>query len=171
MKKIIVLGCPCSGKTTLSRIIGNYLNIPVHHLDRIFWVEKGGIKQEEFISKQEEIITNEKWIIDGGFPKSKSFDLRLTNADTIIYFDFPLYVIYWRMLKRFMQYRNTVRPDMAPGKKEKLNWDLIKYIWNYSKKEEKLKINNYIPFKDVFVVKNLKDEKELIKIIINKNLT
>jgi adenylate kinase family enzyme len=171
MQKIAVIGCPCSGKSTLSKLIGNYLNIPVYHLDKIFWVEKGGIKQEEFISKQREIMTNDRWIIDGGFPKSKSFDLRLMNADTIIYFDFPLCVIYWRMFKRFIQYRNTVRPDMAPGKKEKLNWDLISYVWNYSKKEERVTINNYISLKDVFIVKNLKDEKEFLKVIINKTLT
>lgn len=37
MKKILVLGCPGSGKSTLSRRLGPLLDIPVVHMDRLFW--------------------------------------------------------------------------------------------------------------------------------------
>jgi adenylate kinase family enzyme len=83
MQKIVIVGCPSSGKTTIANKIGSLLNIPVYHLDKIFWVQKGGIKQDIFITQQEEIMKGDKWIIDGNFMKSKSYDIRLTNADTI----------------------------------------------------------------------------------------
>ncbi len=37
MKRIIVIGCGGAGKSTFSRNISDKLNIPVYHLDKIFW--------------------------------------------------------------------------------------------------------------------------------------
>lgn len=37
MKKIIVIGCPGSGKSTFSRNLSKCLDIPVIHLDILNW--------------------------------------------------------------------------------------------------------------------------------------
>ena len=37
MSKIIVIGSSGSGKSTLSRELSNILEIPVYHLDKLFW--------------------------------------------------------------------------------------------------------------------------------------
>ena len=37
MKKIIVIGPSGSGKSTLARKIAPILNLPLYHLDQLFW--------------------------------------------------------------------------------------------------------------------------------------
>jgi len=39
-QKIVIVGCPSSGKTTIANKIGSLLNIPVYHLDKIFGFKK-----------------------------------------------------------------------------------------------------------------------------------
>jgi len=37
MNKIAVIGSGGSGKSTFSRKLGNILNLPVYHLDTVYW--------------------------------------------------------------------------------------------------------------------------------------
>ena len=37
MKKVIVIGCPGSGKSTVSRALHNKTGIPLYHLDMMYW--------------------------------------------------------------------------------------------------------------------------------------
>lgn len=37
MKRIMLIGSGGSGKSTLARELGEKLNIPVYHLDVLFW--------------------------------------------------------------------------------------------------------------------------------------
>ena len=55
------------------------------------------------------MMNGEKWIIDGNFMKSKSYNMRLENADTIIFFAFSKIIIYQRLFKRFVRYFNKLR--------------------------------------------------------------
>jgi len=158
MNKIAIVGCPASGKTTLANKLGSMFNIPVHHLDKIFWVTEGGIKQDVFIQQQEELVRGDAWIIDGGFMKSKSYDLRLENADTIIFFKFPKQIIYWRLFKRFLKYFNKPRPDMAGNRKDHINWSIIRFIWSYPSEEEFKRVSGYSNTKNVIILCNRKNE-------------
>lgn len=45
-KKITILGCPESGKSTLAIILSKRFNIPVFHLDLYFW-KPGWIMKEK----------------------------------------------------------------------------------------------------------------------------
>jgi len=163
MKKIIIVGCPSSGKTTMASQLGRMLNIPVYHLDKIFWTDDGYLKQESFITKQEEMMRGDSWIIDGDFTKSKSYEMRLSNADTIIFFAFSKVVVYWRLFKRGTKYFNKLRPDMGGKRRNHLNWGLIKFIWNYSTKEEYKKVSEYIDSKNLIILHNLKEERNFFK--------
>lgn len=89
--------------------------------------------------------------------KSKSFDHRLEAADTIIFFDFPLLVIFYRKVKRFLQYFNKVRPDMGGNNKEKITWTDIKFAINYPTKEISSKIMNYSSSKKIFIFRTSKE--------------
>ena len=155
----MIVGCPGSGKTTLANKIGFLLNIPVSHLDKIFWVQKGGIKQDIFLAQQEEIMKNDKWIIDGDFIRSKSFEVRLNKADTIIFLKFSKIKIYYRLLKRAIKYFNKTRPDMAGDSKKHINWPLLKFIWNYPTNDIRKKVIEYSKDKNVIVLSNNKEEK------------
>jgi adenylate kinase family enzyme len=128
----MIIGCPGSGKSTLARKINSKLNIPIFHLDQIFWRTGEPLNQEVFTNEQERIIrNNETWVIDGDFLQSKSLELRLKYADTVIIYEFSKYIIYWRLLKRLFKYLGLSRPDMPDAFKETLqkNYELAKWVW------------------------------------------
>ena len=37
MQRIIIIGCGGAGKSTLARKLGEVLDLPVVHLDQLFW--------------------------------------------------------------------------------------------------------------------------------------
>ena len=50
-KRIVIVGCPGAGKSTLAIQLGELLHIPVFHLDQLWWrpgwVEAGGELSED----------------------------------------------------------------------------------------------------------------------------
>ena len=49
MKKVIVIGCPGSGKSTFSKSLHKITNIPLFHLDMIFWnADKTSVEKTVF---------------------------------------------------------------------------------------------------------------------------
>ena len=88
MEKIIVIGCPGSGKTTFSKKLCERLDVPLFHLDAIWHrADKTHISREEFDRKLSEILAYERWIIDGNY--SRTLERRLLASDTVILFDLP----------------------------------------------------------------------------------
>ncbi len=133
-KKIMIIGNCGSGKSTLSGKLGQILNIPVIHLDKLFfnpgWKEIG--KPALIIKVEKEINGKPDWIIDGNY--SNTIEYRADAADTIILLKVPLILSYFRIIKRRIMYHNKVRPDVAEGCKENLNWEMMVWIWNYKKR-------------------------------------
>ena len=167
MRKIIVLGLTGSGKTTFSNKLGKLLNVPVFYLDQYFWKENWQhVSQSEFLNAQENIVReNESWIMDGSFPRSKSLDFRIYSADTIIFFDFPIYVPLFRMAKRYFQLMGKERPDVGSGNKQKrpFGWEDVIYAKNYPRKDLLKKIEEVCVVKSVFVFRSDKDVKKFLK--------
>lgn len=164
MNKISILGVTASGKTTLANKIAEKLYIPVTHLDKIFWKEKGGIKQDLFVAELEEVMKSERWIIEGSMPRSKTLDMRLSNADTIIFYDIPLWLVLWRQTKRFFKYHGKVRPDMGGGNKQRypFTWAELQHARNYPTKDLYSKILPYKDNKNVIVIRSPKNEREFL---------
>lgn len=166
MKKITICGVPSSGKTTLANKLGGSLNIPVYHLDKIFWKDNGVFaSQSEGIDAISKIFNEPRWIIEGSMPRSKTFDMRIAEADTIIFYDLPLLLILWRQTKRFFKYYNKVRPDMGGNNKQKYPFTLkeIKYALNFPLKKQYSKIMAYKNTKKIVIIKRLKDERNFLK--------
>ena len=58
--KIIVLGCSGSGKSTFSRKLHEKTNLPLIHLDNIWWKpDRTHISRDEFDHKLEEILKSD----------------------------------------------------------------------------------------------------------------
>jgi adenylate kinase family enzyme len=130
MEKILIIGSGGAGKSTLSRQLGNILNLEVIHLDSLYW-HPGWVEtpQPEWWQIIQESIDRESWIMDGNY--SGTMDIRLLAADTIIFLDFSVFVCLWRVIKRRWQYIGKTRPDMSSGCPERLDWEFIKWVWNY----------------------------------------
>lgn len=168
MKKVIIIGLTGSGKTTLALQLSTIFGLPIFYLDQIFWKEKGHIKDADFVAQQEEIMKlNDIWILDGGFPRSKSLDVRISYADTIIFYDLPLYLVFWRQLKRYIEYRNKIRPDFGRTQPFPFTWKDIMYSIHYPRKEIYAKILAYEDSKKVVVIRNNKEQNAFLKTLQN----
>ncbi|MFP3414941.1 DNA topology modulation protein [Bacillus sp. SIMBA_074] len=132
MKKIILIGSGGSGKSTLARQLGNKLKIQVYHLDALFWKPNWvGVPREEHRTVQNDLIKEEKWIIDGNY--GGTIDIRINAADTIVFLDIHRTICVYRAFKRIVQYRNKTRPDMGAGCEERFDLQFFKWIWEYPK--------------------------------------
>ena len=139
MERILVIGCPGSGKTRLAKLLGDKLDIPVVHLDRLWWTgEWENVTREEFDERLEEVLEGEKWIIDGNF--SRTFPRRLQFADTVIWLDLPVLVCLWGATKRVFQNHGKSRPDMGgncPEHFDKRKIELYKAIIEFNRRNKK----------------------------------
>lgn len=87
MNKIIVIGCPGSGKSCFSKRLSNILKIPVYHLDNIWWKPDGShIPRDEFDDDLHQIFAADKWILDGDY--SRTYQMRMAACDTIAFLDY-----------------------------------------------------------------------------------
>lgn len=88
MKKIIVIGCPGSGKSTFSQELHKKTNIPLYHLDMLFWnADKTTVEKSVFLERLNELLDKDEWILDGNF--NSTMELRMSRCDTVIFLDYP----------------------------------------------------------------------------------
>ncbi|WP_432363847.1 AAA family ATPase [Sporosarcina sp. UB5] len=132
--RILIIGCSGAGKSTLSIELAERLQLPVLHLDALFWNE-GWVPtpKPEFRQKLQAELKKPAWIIDGNF--NSTIEMRAQYADLVIFLDFPNWLCLSRIFKRRWMYRGKTRPDMAEGCPEKVDWEFVKFIWTYSKKK------------------------------------
>ena len=99
MNKIVIIGTCGIGKTTLGRKLAKRLNIPVTDLDDLYWLPHWKLRPPEKCAALIKATVNEtQWIICGN--QSKYRHLIWPQADTIIWLDFPLHTLFFRLLKR-----------------------------------------------------------------------
>ncbi|WP_299496985.1 adenylate kinase [uncultured Shewanella sp.] len=103
MNKVMILGKPGSGKSTLSRRLASVTQLPLHSLDTIEFKNNGDrIEQALYHEIHKSMLAEERWIIEG-FGLMTSFYQRLDAADTLIYIELPYLVSYWWVTKRFLK--------------------------------------------------------------------
>ena len=131
MERIVIIGCGGAGKSTLARQLGKKLNIPVVHLDKLWWnpgwIEKS---QEEFDELHRQELSKEKWIMDGNF--NRTMPERIARCDTVIYLDFSRWACLRGMFHRVIRNYGKHRPDMGGNCKERFDPEFVKWIWEYN---------------------------------------
>lgn len=134
MKRIIIIGCPGSGKSTLGKKLAKILNLPLVHLDQLFWRENWiSIPNEEFDALLLCELKKDKWILDGNF--HRTLDLRLDYCDTVILLNYPTPVCYFRVIKRVIANAGKTRSDMTEGCPERFDREFLKYVLSFKKKK------------------------------------
>lgn len=130
LRRIMIIGSGGAGKSTFARRLGRALGREVVHLDALYW--RAGWAEppkDEWARRVAELARGESWILDGNY--GGTMDIRLDACDTVIFLDMPRVLCVWRVLKRIASYRKGSRPDIAAGCDEHINWEFIKYVWNY----------------------------------------
>ena len=88
MKKIIVIGCPGSGKSTFARKLRDITGLPLYYLDMIWHKpDKTTVTREEFDTELEKILEKDSFIIDGNY--GRTLEKRFLCCDTVFLFDLP----------------------------------------------------------------------------------
>lgn len=107
MKRVLVIGCPGSGKSTFSLKLEKLTKLPLYHLDLLYWQkDKTIVKRETFDKRLQEILESDSWIIDGNY--MRTLPLRLSYADTVFFLDLDNKVC----LDGIRQRSGKSRPDM-----------------------------------------------------------
>ena len=127
MKKVIVIGCPGSGKTTFSLELNKCTGLPLYHLDAIWHKpDKTHITREEYDEKVAEIFKTAEWIIDGNY--SRTIETRLQQCDTVFLFDLPTEVCIQGAVERV----GKGRYDM-PWIEKEVSAEFLKCIEDFPK--------------------------------------
>ena len=130
MKKVIVIGCPGSGKSTVSRALHNKTGIPLYHLDLMYWnADKTTVEKSVFLERLSAVLEKDEWIIDGNY--GSTMELRMAACDTVIFLDYPLDVC----LDGIRERRGKPRSDI-PWIETEEDEEFIEFIRNYNEQQK-----------------------------------
>ena len=163
MERILIIGCGGAGKSTLARALGEKLDIPVVHLDQIWWRPNWvHISREEFDSAIRAEMRKDRWIMDGNF--NRTIPERLEYCDTVIYLDFNRMTCLLSWIGRVLSNWGKAWQDMSPGCAEWFDPEMAKWIWNFNKtnREHYYKILNEAEGVQTIVLKNRRAVKKFL---------
>lgn len=133
MRRILIVGCCGAGKTTLANELSKRLNLPVVHLDRLWW-NPGWIEStpEEFDARLAAELLRECWIIDGNYKRTLAE--RLRYADTVLLLAYSRTRCLWQIFRRLREFRGRTRPDLADGCPERIDGEFLRFVWNFNRR-------------------------------------
>ncbi|MBN1657965.1 MAG: adenylate kinase [Anaerolineae bacterium] len=115
-RRIAVIGTSGSGKTTFARRAAERLGIHHVELDAIFWGP--GWTQtpvDEFRARTAAALAGDAWTTDGNYSKVR--DIVWGRADTVVWLDYPLPLVLWRVTTRTLR-RCLTREELWSGNRE-----------------------------------------------------
>ena len=98
--RVIVIGSSGSGKSTLGEALARRLGAPFVELDALNW-EPGWVEAptDTLRARVRDATAGDSWIVAGNYT-TKTQDLTWPRAEAIVFLDYPLRLILWRLLRR-----------------------------------------------------------------------
>ena len=158
MKKIIVIGCPGSGKSHFSKQLHKKTQLPLYHLDMIFWNEdKTTVEKSVFIDKLYEILKKDEWIIDGNY--ASTMELRIKECDTIVFLDMNVDVCLLGVQSRKGQSRSDL-----PWTETEEDTEFSDFIKNFNRdiRPQIIKLLEKYSNKNIFVFKDRAETQKFL---------
>lgn len=159
MKKIIVIGCPGSGKSTFSRALHEKTGIALHHLDMMFWnADRTTVEKNVFLGRLSAAMEQDAWIIDGNY--GSTMEQRLAACDTVFFLDYPVEVC----LEGIRARRGKLRSDMPWFESEEEDAEFIDFIKNYNteSRPEVLALLEKYAHKDVYIFRSRAEKDDFL---------
>lgn len=156
-KKISIIGCPGSGKSTLSVQLAKILNLEAIHLDKIYWKPYWvNISKEEFDEKHDEILKKESFILDGNY--NRTISKRLEKCDLVIYLDYDSQVCIDSYIQRVKD--GSIKDFITENCVETLDEDFNNYISSYNEKNRENNYKKIYDSKIKYIILSNRDEKD-----------
>ena len=162
MQKVIIIGCPGSGKTTFAESLNKITGLPLYHLDAIWHKpDKTHISRDDFDTYISEIFSTSEWIIDGNY--NRTIEMRLCQCDTVFLFDLPTEVCIQGATDRLGKERYDlpwIEKELSPSFKqfiEDFPNDSLPRIYDL--------LQRYSKDKNIIVFKSRKDSNDFLRSI------
>jgi adenylate kinase family enzyme len=158
MRRVAIIGPGGAGKSRLARELGKRLDLPVIHLDALFW-RSGWVEADraEWEALNRRLVQGESWILDGNY--GGTMEIRLAAADTIVLLDPPPLLCIWRVLRR--------RQRDEPASARRL-LRFVAYIWRYRRTRRPAVVERIVRHgagKQVHVLHNRRDVQQFLALI------
>ena len=137
--RIAVVGTSGSGKTTLAKQLAAHLNCLHIELDALHWEPNWTAAPEDVLRERVDRATSgERWVLDGNY--SRVQPMIWSRADTLIWLDYALPLIFWRLTKRTLR-RFFMREQLWNGNRERLYEHFIPskslFVWAYTSRRRR----------------------------------
>ena len=130
--RVLIVGNGGAGKSTLAAALGARLDLPVVHLDRLYWREGWTpTPRVEWLRTLERLMDADRWILDGNYRGTMTE--RLARADALVLLDPPTPLCLWRVVRRRFGGRRT--EDLAEGCEERLDIGFLRYVAGYRRRQ------------------------------------
>lgn len=117
-RRIVVLGVTGSGKSTLAAELARRIGAPHIELDSLYWESNWTPAEREVLRERVAAATaGDAWVVDGNYRQTR--DLYWPRAETFVWIDYPLPIIYGRLLRRIL-WRGLARVELWSGNRERI---------------------------------------------------
>jgi adenylate kinase family enzyme len=167
MKKAIIIGCPGSGKSTFGRELRRITELPLYHLDMMFWnKDRTTVPKEIFIERLQQAMSNSKWIIDGNY--SSTMEMRIKECDTVFYLDYPTEVCIEGIESR----KGQIRSDMPWIEKGNTDEDFIDFVnkYNSESRPHVIRLLEKYSEKDIIIFKTRTESEEFLALLKKEDI-
>lgn len=129
-ERILIIGSPGSGKSTVARVLAEHSGLPLHHLDRLYWSPGWReVDKPTWLARLDAALAEPRWIIEGNY--SSTLERRLARADKVVLLDLSPFRCTWRVIRRTLALHGKVRPDMAEGCPERFSLGFLWYTLSF----------------------------------------
>jgi adenylate kinase family enzyme len=99
LRRTVVIGTSCSGKTTFARLLAKLLEVQHIELDAINWLPDWTPRpNEEFRSLVKEAVSTDEWVVDGNYSGTR--DIVWPRATAVIWLNYSFPVVLSRAFSR-----------------------------------------------------------------------
>ena len=120
MQRIVVVGVTGAGKTTLARQLAARLELEHIELDALHWeADWQEASLEDFRVRVTAATQGDRWVSDGNYSVVR--DIIWPKAELVVWLDYPLRTIYWRLFKRTS--KRVITRELLWGKNRERLWN------------------------------------------------